>query len=67
MIRRVWNCQVALAARTRRVHGTRRRTALGNPRSTGEPLTIQECSEEANRPRHGRTQACAPVSVLHQG
>ncbi len=67
MIRRVWSCQVAFAAGTRRVHGARRRTAHGNPRSTGEPLTIQGCSEEANRPRHGRTQACAPVSVLHQG
>jgi hypothetical protein len=67
MIRRVESCQVAFAAGTRRVHGARRRTALGNPRSTGEPLTIQGCSEKANRPRNGRTQACAQVSGLHQG
>ena len=67
MIRRVDGCQVAFAAGTRRVDGARRRTALGHPRSTGEPLTIQGCFEKANRPRNGRTQACAPGSRLHQG
>ena len=67
MSRRVWSCPVVFAAGTRLVHGARRRTALGNPRSTGEPLTIQGCPEEANRPRNGRTQACAPVSCLHHG
>jgi hypothetical protein len=67
MIRLVDGCQVAFAAGPRRAEGARRRTALGNRRSTGEPLTIQGCSEEANRPRHGRTQACAPGSGLHQG
>jgi hypothetical protein len=53
MIRRADGCQVAFAAGTRRADGARRRTALGNPRSTGEPLTIQGCFEKANRPRNG--------------
>ncbi len=57
MIRRL-----AFAAEARRVHGTRRWTALREPVSAGEWLTIQECAKEAYRPRNGRTQAYAPVS-----
>jgi hypothetical protein len=67
MSRRAWSCPVVCRRNSARSGCARRRTALGNPRSTGEPLTIQGCSEEANRPRNGRTQACAPVSCLHHG
>jgi hypothetical protein len=66
MIRRVWTGQMTFAAEARRVHGARRGTAPGDPRSTGKPLTIQGCTGEANRPRNGRTQVNAPDSGLPQ-
>jgi hypothetical protein len=66
MIRRVWAGQMTFAAEARRVHGARRGTALGDPRSTSKPLTILGCTGEANRPRNGRTQVYAPDSRLPQ-
>ena len=44
----------------------RRRTISGEPVSTSEWLTIQECAEDAYRPRNGRTQVYTPGSGLPQ-